>query len=76
MFKTGYRKTLETDDLYNPITPDKSEILGDRLERFVYYKICKIHLEIFLLLLLYKCLIKYQHTCPLRFKLGKFKLYI
>lgn len=33
MFKTGYRKTLEVDDLYNPIKADRSQTLGDRLER-------------------------------------------
>lgn len=32
MFKKGYSKTLEVDDLYNPTTADRSEHLGDRLE--------------------------------------------
>ncbi|KAG5875254.1 hypothetical protein JTB14_011933 [Gonioctena quinquepunctata] len=33
MFKRGYKKTLEADDLYNPINSDRSTVLGDRLER-------------------------------------------
>lgn len=33
LFKLGYRKTLEVDDLYNPINVDQSVLLGDRLER-------------------------------------------
>lgn len=33
MFKKGYSKTFEVDDLYNPIKSDRSMILGDRLER-------------------------------------------
>lgn len=32
MFRKGYSKTLEVDDLYSPLTKDKSERLGDRLE--------------------------------------------
>ncbi|KAK4880096.1 hypothetical protein RN001_008242 [Aquatica leii] len=32
MFKKGYSKTLDVDDLYNPITSDQSAILGNRLE--------------------------------------------
>ncbi|KAF5275656.1 hypothetical protein FQA39_LY06768 [Lamprigera yunnana] len=32
MFKKGYHKTLDIDDLYNPISSDKSRTLGDRLE--------------------------------------------
>ncbi|KAJ8979910.1 hypothetical protein NQ317_005346 [Molorchus minor] len=32
MFKKGYRKTLDVDDLYNPIRSDRSMLLGDRLE--------------------------------------------
>lgn len=33
MFKKGYKKTLEVDDLYNPLRSDRSMLLGDRLER-------------------------------------------
>ncbi|KAJ8918369.1 hypothetical protein NQ315_008063 [Exocentrus adspersus] len=33
MFRKGYRKTLDVDDLYNPIRSDRSKILGDRIER-------------------------------------------
>lgn len=33
MFRKGYSKTFEVDDLYNPIKSDRSKILGDRLER-------------------------------------------
>ncbi|XP_017768861.1 PREDICTED: multidrug resistance-associated protein 4-like [Nicrophorus vespilloides] len=33
MFKKGYRKVLEPDDLYNPLNADKSSHLGDRLEK-------------------------------------------
>lgn len=36
MFKKGYRKTLDVDDLYNPIKSDRSTTLGDRLERLVF----------------------------------------
>ncbi|KAF5275659.1 hypothetical protein FQA39_LY06771 [Lamprigera yunnana] len=32
MFKKGYRKTFDIEDLYNPISSDKSTTLGDRLE--------------------------------------------
>ncbi|CAH1104965.1 unnamed protein product [Psylliodes chrysocephalus] len=33
LFRKGYRKTLDVDDLYNPIKSDRSTLLGDRLER-------------------------------------------
>ncbi|CAG9767682.1 unnamed protein product [Ceutorhynchus assimilis] len=33
MFKKGYTKVLEVEDLYNPIKSDRSTLLGDRLER-------------------------------------------
>jgi ATP-binding cassette subfamily C (CFTR/MRP) protein 4 len=33
MFKKGYSKALDVDDLYSPIKSDRSTILGDRLER-------------------------------------------
>ncbi|RZB39027.1 multidrug resistance-associated protein [Asbolus verrucosus] len=32
MFKKGYSKTLDVDDLYSPIKSDRSTVLGDRLE--------------------------------------------
>lgn len=32
MFKKGYGKALDVDDLYNPLPSDRSECLGDRLE--------------------------------------------
>lgn len=38
MFKKGYSKTFEVDDLYNPLTADKSQNLGDRLERCAFQK--------------------------------------
>lgn len=33
MFKKGYGKELDVDDLYNPLSADRSQYLGDRLER-------------------------------------------
>ncbi|KAH1024385.1 hypothetical protein HUJ05_003874 [Dendroctonus ponderosae] len=33
IFKRGYSKVLDVDDLYNPIKSDRSMLLGDRLER-------------------------------------------
>lgn len=33
MFKKGYTKRLETEDLYNPLREDQSSLLGDRLEK-------------------------------------------
>ncbi|CAG9859551.1 unnamed protein product [Phyllotreta striolata] len=33
LFKKGYHKTLDVDDLYNPIQSDRSQTLGDRLEK-------------------------------------------
>ncbi|KAK9297340.1 hypothetical protein QLX08_008913 [Tetragonisca angustula] len=33
LFKTGYRKILQTEDLYTPLKTDRSNVLGDRLER-------------------------------------------
>ncbi|KAG5878881.1 hypothetical protein JTB14_005772 [Gonioctena quinquepunctata] len=33
IFKTGYKKKLEVDDLYNPLKSDRSSVLGDNLER-------------------------------------------
>ncbi|XP_076757866.1 ATP-binding cassette sub-family C member 4 [Xylocopa sonorina] len=33
LFKTGYKKILQTDDLYNPLKTDRSNVLGDRLEK-------------------------------------------
>lgn len=35
LFKIGYRKILQTDDLYTPLKTDRSNVLGDRLEKFV-----------------------------------------
>lgn len=32
LFRKGYSKILELDDLFQPLNADKSEILGDRLE--------------------------------------------
>ncbi|KAF7993145.1 hypothetical protein HCN44_005926 [Aphidius gifuensis] len=32
-FKTGYSKILETGDLFDPLSNDKSDVLGDRLEK-------------------------------------------
>lgn len=33
LFRTGYRKTLELGDLFQPLEQDTSEALGDRLEK-------------------------------------------
>ncbi|XP_043529381.1 ATP-binding cassette sub-family C member 4-like [Frieseomelitta varia] len=33
LFKTGYRKILQPEDLYTPLYTDRSNVLGDRLER-------------------------------------------
>ncbi|XP_071872524.1 ATP-binding cassette sub-family C member 4 isoform X1 [Bombus fervidus] len=33
LFKTGYRKVLQTEDLYSPLKTDHSSYLGDRLEK-------------------------------------------
>ena len=33
LFKKGYRKALELQDLFQPLNEDKSEELGDRLEK-------------------------------------------
>lgn len=32
LLKKGYKKTLEIGDLYQPLTHDRSERLGNRLE--------------------------------------------
>nr|CAD7203794.1 unnamed protein product [Timema douglasi] len=36
-FKKGYTRTLEIEDLYNPMKKDLSNVLGDRLERDKYF---------------------------------------
>ncbi|XP_015437296.1 PREDICTED: probable multidrug resistance-associated protein lethal(2)03659 [Dufourea novaeangliae] len=33
LFKAGYKKVLQTDDLYDPLKTDRSHVLGDRLEK-------------------------------------------
>lgn len=33
LFRKGYRKVLELGDLFQPLTEDRSERLGDRLEK-------------------------------------------
>lgn len=33
LFKKGYTKILEWDDIFQPLPYDKSELLGDRLEK-------------------------------------------
>ncbi|XP_057653044.1 ATP-binding cassette sub-family C member 4-like [Diorhabda carinulata] len=33
MFKKGYKKTLEVEDLYNPLNIDRSKLLGDVLQK-------------------------------------------
>ncbi|KAK9869558.1 hypothetical protein WA026_003311 [Henosepilachna vigintioctopunctata] len=42
MFKKGYSKALDVDDLYNPLSVDRSRYLGDRLETkwFSHLKKC------------------------------------
>lgn len=32
LFRKGYTKPLEMDDMYQPLDSDRSDILGDRLE--------------------------------------------
>ena len=34
--KKGYGKTLEVKDMYNVCPEDKSQILGDKLERYLF----------------------------------------
>lgn len=33
LFKKGYTKILELDDIFQPLKCDKSDLLGDRLEK-------------------------------------------
>lgn len=33
LFKKGFRKVLDIEDIFQPIKVDKSKTLGDRLER-------------------------------------------
>ncbi|XP_078045915.1 putative multidrug resistance-associated protein lethal(2)03659 isoform X1 [Augochlora pura] len=33
LFKKGYKKVLQTDDLYDPLKTDRSHVVGDRLEK-------------------------------------------
>lgn len=33
LFKKGYRKILEIEDIFQPLIADKSQSLGERLER-------------------------------------------
>lgn len=35
LFRKGYTKILELDDLFRPLNADQSQILGDRLEKYV-----------------------------------------
>ena len=35
IFKTGYVRQLEVEDMYNVVQEDQSERLGDRLEQYV-----------------------------------------
>jgi hypothetical protein len=37
IFKKGYKKHLELNDLYKPLNADDSAILGSRLEKYDYY---------------------------------------
>lgn len=32
LFIKGYRKNLDVEDIYNPLTQDKSQLLGGRLQ--------------------------------------------
>lgn len=32
LFKKGYAKVLQLDDIFQPLKCDKSDVLGDRLE--------------------------------------------
>lgn len=33
LFKKGYNKVLELEDIFRPLDVDRSELLGDRLEK-------------------------------------------
>lgn len=33
LFKKGYNKVLELNDIFQPLFADRSEVLGDRLEK-------------------------------------------
>lgn len=33
LFKKGYYKVLELEDIFRPLNVDRSELLGDRLEK-------------------------------------------
>lgn len=35
LFRIGYTKVLDLQDLFRPINKDRSDLLGDRLERWV-----------------------------------------
>ena len=42
LFKRGYSKVLELEDLFRPLNADRSELLGDRLEKQVSKSIYSI----------------------------------
>lgn len=33
IFKKGYRKVIEIEDIFRPLNEDRSDLLGDRLEK-------------------------------------------
>lgn len=37
IFVKGYKNDLNLDDVYQPLTEDRSDDLGDRLEKFVKF---------------------------------------
>lgn len=51
-FRNFYKKNLEFSDLYQPLTYDKFQTLGDRLEQWVWEKIWSIKTEKYELLFL------------------------
>lgn len=37
LFKLGYKKVFEFNDLFKPLDYHRSEVLGDRLEKYVAF---------------------------------------
>lgn len=42
IFRKGYSKVLDVDDIYEPLKSDQSNNLGDQLERFVLFNFLKL----------------------------------
>ena len=39
MFRTGYRRQLDVQDIFDVCPSDKSDVLGDNLEKYVFTSI-------------------------------------